>query len=72
MHYFRISTIVVYTLAVMQSGINHKSVGTSLPIKLLARIDRERGDISRSRFILRMLEKIYSTEDVKEEAKLFK
>ena len=54
--------MMVYTLAEMQSGINHKSVGTSLPIDLLARIDRERGDISRSRFILRLLEKIYLTQ----------
>lgn len=31
--------------------------GISLPKKLLDSIDQERGDVSRSRFILRLLEK---------------
>ena len=43
----------------MQKQERFKPVGTSLPIALLLKIDRERGDISRSRFILRLLEKTY-------------
>ena len=33
--------------------------GLSLPIDMMDRIDEERGDIPRSRFLLRLLEKIY-------------
>jgi metal-responsive CopG/Arc/MetJ family transcriptional regulator len=31
----------------------------NLPEKLVKKIDKERGDVSRSRFILRLLEKAY-------------
>lgn len=34
-------------------------VGISFPKGILERIDKERGDVSRSRFILRILEKQY-------------
>jgi metal-responsive CopG/Arc/MetJ family transcriptional regulator len=40
----------------------HTSTGLSLPDKLLHKIDKERGDVSRSRFILRILEKFYDLE----------
>jgi hypothetical protein len=30
-----------------------------LPDKLVEKIDKERGDVPRSRFILRLLEKVY-------------
>jgi metal-responsive CopG/Arc/MetJ family transcriptional regulator len=33
-----------------------KGVGISLPKELMAQIDSERGDISRSRFLLRLIE----------------
>lgn len=33
------------------------TTGSSIPIELYQRIDRERGDVSRSRFILRLIEK---------------
>jgi hypothetical protein len=39
--------------------LNYKSTGLSLPIELLRKIDAERGDISRSRFLLRLLERAY-------------
>lgn len=39
-----------------------KSVGTSLPAEMLNQIDHERGDISRSRYIFRLLEKAYSVQ----------
>jgi hypothetical protein len=45
------------------------STGLSLPTKLVRKIDSERGDISRSRYILRLLEKLYigyGKESVKE------
>lgn len=38
---------------------NYTSTGLSLPAELVRKIDRERGDISRSRYILRLLEKLY-------------
>jgi len=37
------------------------SAGLSLPNEVLARIDAERGDISRSRYVLRQLEKALQT-----------
>ena len=40
----------------LQKSNLHKSVGMSFPTDLLERIDQERHDISRSRFILRLLE----------------
>ena len=37
-------------------------MGISLPIKILAEIDEKRGDVSRSRFISRILEKNTQTQ----------
>jgi metal-responsive CopG/Arc/MetJ family transcriptional regulator len=42
------------------------STGLSLPRKLLRKIDIERGDVSRSRYILRLLEKTYADEEYEE------
>ena len=39
------------------------AVGISLPRNILGRIDADRGDISRSRFVLRIIERVYSTAD---------
>lgn len=36
-----------------------KSAGISIPADLLSKIDKERGDISRSRYIVRMIERVY-------------
>jgi hypothetical protein len=36
-----------------------KSTGLSLPAELLRKIDSERGDIPRSRFLLRIIERAY-------------
>jgi metal-responsive CopG/Arc/MetJ family transcriptional regulator len=38
---------------------DHIAVGISLPKEILTRIDTERGDVSRSRFLLRKLEKMF-------------
>jgi hypothetical protein len=38
---------------------NYISVGISLPRKIMKKIDDERGDISRSRYLLRLLERTY-------------
>jgi metal-responsive CopG/Arc/MetJ family transcriptional regulator len=39
------------------------ATGISIPKNLKDRIDHDRGDVSRSRFILRILEKIYGREE---------
>jgi hypothetical protein len=36
-----------------------KSTGLSLPRELMLKIDRDRGDIPRSRFLLRIIEEAY-------------
>jgi hypothetical protein len=38
----------------------HKPTGLSIPKELLCKIDSERGDISRSRFLLRLIERAYT------------
>jgi hypothetical protein len=45
----------------------YKTAGLSLPIDLLRRIDTERGDVSRSRFLLRLIERRYREEQEKAE-----
>lgn len=42
----------------MQDSIG---IGISLPKELMKKIDIDRGDIPRSRYVLRMLEKQYNT-----------
>ena len=50
----------------LQDKKNRKiGTGLSLPIYLKDRIDNERGDISRSKYILRMLEKVEYREESK-------
>jgi hypothetical protein len=44
-----------------------KSAGLSLPMNLMKKIDAERGDVPRSRFLLRLLEKTYSAENNEKE-----
>lgn len=39
-------------------------IGISLPKKIMSQIDSERGDISRSRFLLRMIEGIIDAENL--------
>jgi hypothetical protein len=41
------------------------AVGISLPRDILDKIDSDRGDISRSRFLLRIIERVYSTNHTK-------
>ncbi|MDQ6666883.1 MAG: hypothetical protein M3Y53_01500 [Thermoproteota archaeon] len=38
---------------------HYKTTGISIPVELMKRIDNERGDVSRSRYVLRLLEMIY-------------
>jgi hypothetical protein len=45
----------------MQSTI---AVGISLPKQIMAKIDSERGDVPRSRFLLRLLENIYANTHI--------
>jgi metal-responsive CopG/Arc/MetJ family transcriptional regulator len=44
------------SIANMQSSI---PVGISLPQDIVRKIDAQRGDISRSRWVLRLLERVY-------------
>ncbi len=46
---------------------NCKSTGLSLPGDLLKKIDAERGDVSRSRYLLRLIERAYGVRNVKED-----
>lgn len=45
---------------------NSMNAGISLPVKWMNRIDQERGDIPRSRYLLRLLEKAYSKETLQQ------
>lgn len=47
--------------------LRYKSTGISLPSELLKKIDTERGDISRSRFLLRLIEKAYDGMEISDE-----
>jgi hypothetical protein len=38
------------------------AVGISLPSKIVEKIDSERGDVPRSRYVLKMIEKFYGIE----------
>lgn len=44
------------SIAIMQGS---KPVGISLPQDIVRKIDAQRGDVSRSRWVLRLLEKVY-------------
>jgi hypothetical protein len=48
----------------MQSSI---AVGISFPKDIISKIDAERGDIPRSRYLLRILEKAYVMENKESE-----
>ena len=45
--------------------INSKMLGISLPNEVLLKIDRDRGDIPRSRFLLNLIELAYDTNRIK-------
>jgi hypothetical protein len=51
----------------MQSYHCSISVGISLPRNVILKIDAERGDIPRSRYILRILERRYLATEISEE-----
>lgn len=42
--------------------LNSIPIGISLPTNIVKKIDKERGDIPRSRYVLRILEQIYLKE----------
>jgi metal-responsive CopG/Arc/MetJ family transcriptional regulator len=44
---------------------NKIAMGISFPKKMIKTIDRERGDVSRSRFILPLLEQVYEEKKQK-------
>ncbi len=45
--------------------LKNKAFGVSLPINILEEIDKDRKDISRSRYLLRILERSYVKQKVK-------
>ena len=50
----------IVKIIVMQDSI---AVGVSLPKEIITKIDHDRGDISRSRYMLRLLERIYRSQE---------
>jgi metal-responsive CopG/Arc/MetJ family transcriptional regulator len=44
---------------------NKIATGISFPKKMIRTIDKERGDVSRSRFVLRLLEQVYEEKKQK-------
>ena len=48
----------------------YNSVGISLPIEIISKIDSERGDISRSRYMLKLLEKPYKCDECRKKDSL--
>jgi hypothetical protein len=49
---------------------NSKAVGISLPEEIISKIDDERGDISRSRYLLRIVQKVYECRKNSEDKRL--
>jgi hypothetical protein len=43
------------------------NITLSFPEKVINRIDKERGDINRSKFVLRLLEKAYTSKKTEQE-----
>jgi hypothetical protein len=41
----------------------HIPTGLSLPVEIAQRIERDRGEISRSRYLLRIIEKFYDESE---------
>jgi len=48
----------------------YKSTGISFPAELLKEIDDKRGDISRSKYLLRLLEKPYNCDECRKKDSL--
>ena len=55
--------MVLYIL-ILQCFIDEKHIptGLSLPVEIAQRIERDRGEISRSRYLLRIIEKFYESK----------
>jgi metal-responsive CopG/Arc/MetJ family transcriptional regulator len=43
------------------------NITLSFPENMIRRIDKDRGDINRSKFVLRLLEKVYTSKKVEQE-----
>jgi metal-responsive CopG/Arc/MetJ family transcriptional regulator len=44
----------------------HQTIGVSIAEDILAKVDQDRGDVSRSRFLQRLLEQAYALREKKE------
>ena len=49
---------------------NCKMLGISLPTEVLLRIDKDRGLIPRSRYLLKLIEIAYNTNEIKSQSNL--
>ena len=56
----------IYKLYIINlNKLNSKMLGISLPNEVLLKIDRDRGAIPRSRFLLKLIEIAYNTNTIK-------
>jgi hypothetical protein len=49
------------------NSLNSKMLGISLPNEVLLRIDKDRGPIPRSRYLLKLIEIAYKTNELKQQ-----
>jgi hypothetical protein len=56
-----------YNITILKKVI---PTGLSLPIELMWQIDSERGDISRSRYVLRILQRQYLSKQIRDKDSL--
>ena len=55
--------VILYVLNYIK--INSKMLGISLPKEILLKIDRDRGDIPTSKFLVKLIELAYNTNIIK-------
>lgn len=46
---------------------NNKATGISLPNEIIQKIDDKRGDVSRSKYLLRILQQFYNLQEKRNE-----
>ena len=57
--------IKLYIINLNLNKFNSKMLGISLPNEVLLRIDKDRGLIPRSRYLLKLIEIAYNTNEIK-------
>ena len=51
------------TYVITNISVQSKPVSLTIPKQMLEKIDESRGDVSRSRYVLRLIEKAYDAKD---------